>query len=317
VPPRKTSVKPQLRNVAAILNRDTPAQTAGSEQPVQSAQVIALEKIHLPAKQPRRFFDAEKLAQLAASVKEFGILEPLLVRPLENDEYELVAGERRLRAARQLGLTEVPIAVRNLDERQALQVALMENLQREDLNPVEETEAVLDLLAIALDTDRSDVISILHQSYNAKQRGQDLNQNVLIQLEEIESLLAEIGRFNAGTFRSSRLPLLNLPGDVLSALRNGEIEYTKAQAIARVKDEGKRSKLLKQAISKNMPLSEIKSRVTEMKPELEPAPEKVAAQRLSEIGKRLQKSDVWSDRKKRDRITKLLDELDRLTTSGV
>jgi len=316
VPPRKTSVKPQLRNVAAILNRDTPAQPAESEQSVQSAQVIALEKIRLPAKQPRRFFDVDKLAQLAESVKEFGILEPLLVRPLENGEYELVAGERRLRAARELGLAEVPIAVHNLDERQALQVALMENLQREDLNPVEETEAVLDLLAIALDVDRSDVISTLHQSYNAKQRGQELNQNVLIQLEKIESLLAEIGRFNAGTFRSSRLPLLNLPNDVLSALRNGEIEYTKAQAIARVKDDKQRSKLLKQAVAKSMPLSEIKSRVRDINPESEPTPEKIAAQRWGEIGKRLQKSEVWSDRKKRDRITKLLDELDRLTASG-
>jgi ParB family transcriptional regulator, chromosome partitioning protein len=310
---RKRAPKPELRNVAAILNRETVAQPDPSAQPSQS---ISLEKVHLPAKQPRRFFDAGKLAQLVESVKEFGILEPLLVRPLENGEYELVAGERRLRAARELGLTEVPIAVHDLDERQALQVALMENLQREDLNPVEETEAVLDLLAIALELDRAEVISILHQAYNAKQRGQELNQNVLIQLEKIESLLSEIGRFNVGTFRSSRLPLLNLPNDILSALRDGEIEYTKAQAIARVKDEEQRTKLLKQAISKNMPLSEIKSRIQTIKPESEQPPEKVAAQRLGEIGKRLQKSDVWSDRKKRDRITKLLDELDRLTTEG-
>ncbi|MBD2465668.1 ParB/RepB/Spo0J family partition protein [Oscillatoria sp. FACHB-1407] len=298
-----------MRNVAAILNRD-PVQPDLSTQPTQS---IPLDKIRLPTKQPRRFFDTGKLAQLVESVKEFGILEPLLVRPLENGDYELVAGERRLRAARELGLEKVPIAIHHLDERQALQVALMENLQREDLNPVEETEAVLDLLAIALEVDRSEIISLLHQSYNAKQRGQALNQNVLIQLEKIESLLSEIGRFNAGTFRSSRLPLLNLPDDVLSALRNGEIEYTKAQAIARVKDEKQRAKLLKQVIAKNLPLSEIKALVKEVKPESEQPPEKIAAQRLGEIGKRLQKSEVWGDRRKRDRITKLLDELDRLT----
>jgi hypothetical protein len=76
-------------------------------------------------------------------VKEHGILEPLLVRPLKDGEYELVAGERRLRAAREVGLEAVPIVVRELDDRQAIQVALIENLQREDLNPVEETDAVL------------------------------------------------------------------------------------------------------------------------------------------------------------------------------
>ncbi|MEP0873175.1 ParB/RepB/Spo0J family partition protein [Trichocoleus desertorum AS-A10] len=308
-PRRKTAPQPQLRNVAAILNRETPAQAAQTTQP------ISLEKIHLPAKQPRRFFDADKLAQLVESVKGFGILEPLLVRSLDNGEYELVAGERRLRAARELGLTDVPAVIHDLDERQALQVALIENLQREDLNPIEETEAVLDLLAIALEVDRDEVVSILHQSYNAKQRGQELNQNVLIQFEKIESLLSKIGRFNAGTFRSSRLPLLNLPDDVLSALRSGEIEYTKGQAIARVKDEKHRAKLLKQTISENLPLSEIKARIKELKSQPELTPEKVMIQQWSEIGKRLQKGKTWSDRKKRERITKLLNELDKLTTS--
>lgn len=301
-------VAPKLKTLDAYLG------AAPNEQPTASVQT---DKIQLPQKQPRRYFDAEKLAQLVQSVKEFGILEPLLVRPLANGEYELIAGERRLRAAREAGLEEVPIVSRELDDKQALQVALMENLQREDLNPVEETEAVLDLLAIALDADRSDVVSILHQSYNAKQRGQELNQNVLIQLEKIESLLSEVGRFNAGTFRSSRLPLLNLPADVLSALRDGKIEYTKAQAIARVKDEEQRSKLLKQAISKNLPLSEIKAKILELKPESEPTPAKLVAQRLSEISKRLQKDEAWGDRKKRDRITKLLDELERLTKEDV
>jgi ParB family chromosome partitioning protein len=285
-----------------------------SSTPEQPTFTTPIDKIRLPAKQPRRYFDPEKLAQLVQSVREHGILEPLLVRPTKDGDYELIAGERRLRAARELGLTEIPIVSRELDDKQALQVALMENLQREDLNPVEETEAVLDLLAIALELDRSDVVSILHQSYNAKQRGQELNQNVLIQFEKIESMLSEIGRFNAGTFRSSRLPLLKLPADVLAALRDGKIEYTKAQVIARVKDEGQRAKLLKQTIAKNLSLNEIKAAIKELTPKAEPTPEKVLVERLGEIGKRLRKSEAWGDRKKRDRITKLLTELDQLTT---
>lgn len=312
MPPRKSTAKPQLRNVAAILNRETPVQPELSES---SAQTVALEQIHLSKQQPRHFFDVEKLAQLVESVKEHGILEPLLVRPSTGGGYELVAGERRLRAAREVGLTEVPVVVRELDERQALQIALMENLQREDLNPVEETDAVLDLLALALEMPREEVTSLFYQAHHAKHRGQELGQNVLSQLETVQNVLAKVGRFSVDSFRSSRLPLLKLPEDVLDVLRQGKLEYTKGQAIAQVKDKAHRARLLSQAISKNLPLSEIKARVKALKPEPEPTPEKMIAQRWSEIGKRLQKSQVWVDRKKKARITKLLDELDRLTAS--
>jgi ParB family chromosome partitioning protein len=218
----------------------------------QSTNTIPINKIRLPLKQPRRYFDPNKLAQLIESIKEHGILEPVLVRPLNNGEYELVAGERRIRAAREVGLVEIPIISRELDEKQALQIALIENLQRQDLNPVEETEAVLNLLALSLEIDTNEVISILHRSFNAKRRGQQLNQNILIQIEKIESVLSQIGIFNIGTFRSSRLPLLNLPKDILLVLQRGEIEYTKAQAIARVNSEQQRSELLRIAIAENL-----------------------------------------------------------------
>jgi ParB family chromosome partitioning protein len=290
---RKRAPKPELRNVAAILNRESPAVP---DQPDQSVQTTAIEQIHLPAKQPRRFFDPDKLAQLVQSVKEHGILEPLLVRPLENGDYELVAGERRLRAAREVGLSAVPIVVHELDDRQALQVALLENLQREDLNPIEETDAVLDLLMLALDAEKKAVISLFYQAHRNKHRGQELGQNVLSQLKIVQEVIDGIGRFTLDSFRSSRLPLLNLPDDVLGLLRQGRLEYTKAQAIAG-----------------NLSLSEIKERKKALEPPTEPAPEKAAVERLSDIGKRLQKPQAWGDRKKRDRIAKLLDELERLT----
>lgn len=312
MPSRKSAPKPQLRNVAAILNRDLPAHP---DQIEYSPQSVPIEQVHLPQKQPRRFFDAEKLAQLVDSVKEHGVLEPLLVRPLKEGAYELIAGERRLRAAREVGLPNVPIVVRELDDQQALQVALMENLQREDLNPVEETDGVLDLLALALNTSREDVTSLFYQAHHAKHRGQELGQNVLSQLEVVQNVLAGVGRFTVDSFRSSRLPLLKLPADVLDVLRQGRLEYTKGQAIGRVKDQEQRSKLLKQAISKNLSLTEIKAAIKELTPELEPNSERVLVERLCEISKRLRKSETWGDRKKRDRITKLLNELDKLTAS--
>jgi ParB family chromosome partitioning protein len=308
---RKRASKPELRNVAAILNRESPA---APNQTDQSIQTTAIETIHLPAQQPRRFFDPDKLAQLAQSVKEHGILEPLLVRPLENGNYELVAGERRLRAARTAELSNVPIVVHQLDDRQALQVALLENLQREDLNPIEETDAVLDLLMLTLNVEKEAVISLFYQAHRNKHRGQELGQNVLSQLKIVQEVIDGIGRFTLDSFRSSRLPLLNLPDDVLDLLRQGRLEYTKAQAIARVKDEPQRTKLLRQAIADNLSLNEIKERKKALEPTAKPTPEKAAVERLSNIGKRLQKPQAWGNRRKRDRITKLLDELERLTS---
>jgi len=88
--------------------------------------------------QPRRQFDDEALSELAKSIETYGILQPLLVRPMADGSYQIVAGERRWRAARLAGLTEVPVVIRDLSDRETAQLALIENLQREDLNPLEE-----------------------------------------------------------------------------------------------------------------------------------------------------------------------------------
>lgn len=89
--------------------------------------------------QPRRYFDDEALAELAASVEQHGILQPLLVRPMPDGSYQIVAGERRWRAARMAGLTQVPVVIRDLSDSDTAKLALIENLQREDLNPMEES----------------------------------------------------------------------------------------------------------------------------------------------------------------------------------
>lgn len=298
---RKRPSAPKMRGVEDLLTMDV-------EQP---SSTIPLNKIQLPSKQPRRWFDPQKMAQLVQSVREHGILSPVLVRPIADGKYELVAGERRLRAAQEAGLTEVPIVSKELTDLEALSVALLENLQREDLNPIDETEGVLDLLAINLDVSTEEVISVLNSAANAKKRGLELTENVSRQLEQIESLLTGIGKFNAESFRSSRIPLLNLPTDVLEALRQGKIEYTKARAIARVKDEQQRAELLNQVITKNLSLSEIKQLLRDLL-STDPTLEKTLSERYSEIGKRLKSAKVWSDAKKRKRLEKLLLDLEQL-----
>ena len=102
--------------------------------------ICGIEEILPNRSQPRKHFDESKLQELAESIKEKGILEPLIVRRVA-EGYELIVGERRWRAAQKIGLKEVPVLVREVEDRDALEISLIENLQREDLNPIEEAEA--------------------------------------------------------------------------------------------------------------------------------------------------------------------------------
>ena len=99
---------------------------------------LPLDEIIPNREQPRKQFDEEALADLSASIAQHGVLQPLLVRPLPDGSYQLVAGERRWRASRMAGLTEVPVVIRDMSEQESAELALIENLQREDLNPMEE-----------------------------------------------------------------------------------------------------------------------------------------------------------------------------------
>ena len=112
-----------------------------------SPEHIKLTEIEPNRNQPRKVFDEEPLQQLAESIRENGLLQPLLVRPLpEGGGYQLVAGERRWRACRMAGLTEVPVVIREIDDQKTMELALIENLQRENLNPMEEAMGYHELM---------------------------------------------------------------------------------------------------------------------------------------------------------------------------
>lgn len=120
-------------------------QESGAEAKEAAAIEINISKILPNPYQPRQVFDEEKLQELANSIKEYGVVEPLIVRKSGND-YELVAGERRLRAAKMAGLTSVPVVVRVYDDVKLMEIALIENIQRHDLNSVEEAQALRRLM---------------------------------------------------------------------------------------------------------------------------------------------------------------------------
>ena len=295
----------QLKGVAALLG-DSVYPTEDTTTP----HTISIDSIKLPNFQPRRYFDPEKLEQLVISVKEHGILEPLLVRPLEAGQYELVAGERRYRAALQVGLKEIPIVIRKLNDREALQLSLVENLIREDLNPIEETEGILQLLSLRLNQDTDNVVSLLYRMQN-EAKGK-VTQNVLgsDDSEAIEAVFDALGMISWESFVSSRLPLLKLPEDVLEALRKGEIEYTKATAIARVKDLAQRTALLEATIADSLSLTQINERI---KASRQVNQEPSSLKNLyKEASKQLQKAKVWENPKKQKALEKLLAQIEAL-----
>jgi ParB family chromosome partitioning protein len=159
-------------------------------------QTLPVDRIEPSRFQPRKAIDLERLQELANSIKAHGVVQPVVVRPDGNDRYELVAGERRWRAARLAGLTEIPVIVRTLDDRTALALALIENIQREDLNPLEQAEAMHRLV---------EEFAMTHQQLaEAVGKSRTTITNLLRLLElhpEVKKLLAE-GRIEMGHARA-------------------------------------------------------------------------------------------------------------------
>ncbi|SKA91014.1 chromosome partitioning protein, ParB family [Paucidesulfovibrio gracilis DSM 16080] len=179
--------------------------TQQKDEPVNPSEVrqLPIASICPNPHQPRIEFSEQGLADLSASIKTQGVLQPILVRPLENNQYELVAGERRLRASKLAGLREIPALVREMDDQESLAIALIENLQREDLNAIEEALGYRQLM---------------------DQFG--VNQ---------EALAKSLGKSRSALANSMRL--LNLPEPVQNDIRQGRITAGHGRAIMSVTDE--------------------------------------------------------------------------------
>lgn len=301
-PPAERS---RLKNVTLFTEED---------EVFSNPQTVSISKIKFPNQQPRRYFDPQKLAGLVESIKQHGILEPLLVRPIGSSAYELIAGERRYRAAKDAGLTEIPVVIRDMNDTEALQVALIENLQREDLNPIEETEGILQLLALELKKSESEAISLLHRMLDETKGKVPHNVMGNSETQTVQQVFDGIALMDWTSFVSNRLPLLKLPEDVLGALREGRIAYTKAQAISRVKDQSQRQVLLEEAISQDLSLTQIKEKVSAIKPANDDTDNQppTLKQLVDQAYRQLRKSKLWDNPKKKRKLEKLLLELNSL-----
>lgn len=166
---------------------------------------LSINEIEPNKSQPRKSFDEKALSELADSIAEHGIIQPLLVRPMAEGGYQIVAGERRWRASRLAGLTEVPVVIKDLTDRETMEIALIENLQREDLNPIEEAEG----------------IELLIKEYGLTQ----------------ETAAERVGKSRSAVTNSLRL--LNLPPSVRELARDNKISAGHARALLAFSDEEK------------------------------------------------------------------------------
>ena len=290
------TVKKKVKSSFAVSSSSVLGDLISSDMTEKPAvHQLPLADIVLNPEQPRRYFDKEAMGKLVKSIQKNGILQPLLVRPSGAENYELVAGERRYRAAQLAKLEEVPVLVRELMDEEAAEIALMENLQREDLNPVEETEGILALLTAKLNKSRTEVISLFNQASHPQY---ETAENVFRSCEWkiVKDIFTVIGRLSPESFRTTRLKLLNLPEDVLTALREGKIQYTKAIEIAKLKNDKQRRRFLKEAINKNLTLSQIKERVKGLKAKTNKQQPKEGEQlkmRLTTAYKRMNQTKFW------------------------
>jgi len=181
--------------------------------------------------QPREDFDQQSIEELAQSIKEKGVIQPLLVRR-RGDNYELITGERRLRAANSLGLQEIPIIVRDVSDQDSLELALIENIQREGLNPIEEAHAY-----------------------------QHLIDKFKITQEKISEVVGK-----ARVSITNTLRLLKLPHEIQGEMKKGRISFAHGRALLEIQDANHQRRLAQDIISKGLSVRELENLIKTSRP---------------------------------------------------
>lgn len=209
------------------LGRGLDALLSGTmEGDYETVREIPTEKIHPRIDQPRKKFEEESLQELANSVREHGVLQPVLVRPVKNG-YEIIAGERRWRAARMAGLSHIPVVVHDIDEQKAAEISLIENIQRDDLTVVEEAKAYRRL---------------------AEQFG--YTQEVIAE---------KIGKSRA--YVANTLRILNLPEEVLQMLEKGELNAGHVRPLLALSNAEQQLAAAKEIVANKMTVRQVENKV--------------------------------------------------------
>ena len=228
------------------------------QEPVANTpyKTLPIHKVEPNRDQPRQDFDEEELAALSDSISTHGIIQPLTVRELNGGYYQIIAGERRWRAARMAGLSEVPVVIIEADDKKAMELALIENLQRQDLNPVEEALGYQSLMA----------------DYGLTQ----------------EETASRVGKSRPAV--ANALRLLSLCPSVMEKVRSGELSAGHARAIVSLKDEKKQQELAQKVIALGLSVRQTELLSKNMdRPHREMPPQQMRIDYIGECEKQLSK----------------------------
>lgn len=220
----------------------------------EKVQTIKLSQVRASKLQPRLRFDEAKIEQLARSIKEKGVIQPILVRASSDGTYELIAGERRLRATKLAGLDEIPAIVRRVPDAELLEMSIIENIQREELNPVEEAKAYRRLA----------------QDFGFSQ----------------DAIAQKVGKDK--TSISNLLRILNLPSQIQTYLEENQISLGHAKALLGVSDEKSQIKFCEAIVKKGLSVREAERWGTRRRPRRAPASGVSADPNVRELEERLQ-----------------------------
>jgi ParB family chromosome partitioning protein len=211
------------RGLAALIGDDT--SEAAVVQDIRSLRHMPIELIHASPNNPRKHFADADLDDLANSIREKGLLQPIVVRPRADGEYEIVAGERRWRASQRAGIHEVPVLIRELNDGEALEIALIENIQRSDLNPLEEARAYGLLLEQFSYTQQQLADSV------GKSRSHIANTLRLLTLPDTVRSLIEDGKLTAGHART--LVAADSPAELADQIIKLGLSVREAESLVR------------------------------------------------------------------------------------
>ena len=232
------------------------------DEPEAELLIVPIEKVEPREDQPRQTFDPQALQDLADSIAQYGLIQPITVRRLPHDFYQIIAGERRWRASRMAGLNEVPVRILEADDRRTAELALVENLQREDLNPIEEAKGYR---------------SLMHD-YGLTQ----------------EETARSVGRSRPAVANSLRL--LSLSAPVMTLVEKGELSAGHARALIPIENEQRQLQAAQEVIKKNLSVRTTERMAARLcRPEEEEKPEEksaeitvdYAAELADELGKKL------------------------------
>jgi ParB family chromosome partitioning protein len=208
---------------------ETPVDSSGHKK--EEIIYVHTEQVKANPFQPREDFNQQNIDELAQSIKEKGVIQPLLVRR-KGDNFELIAGERRLRAAKSMGLKEIPVLVRDVSDQDSLELALIENIQREELNPIEEAHAY-----------------------------QHLMDKFQVTQEKISEVLGKSRVSITNTLR-----LLKLPHEIQGEMKKGRISFAHGRALLEIEDSNYQRKIAQEIITKGLSVRELESLIKSARP---------------------------------------------------